>query len=154
MVNENIISYLRQNKGKYSPEVLKEKLKGAGYPLNQIEEGFRVVYGDGPGVSSPEAPKTSFWDFKNVRVYRSTGEKIIDALFGFFVPILVISFAASFLGYYDIGLSAIPIQVVAAIYFWRKRRYIGYGLLVALASSYIFNFYLGNISYIFLNYFY
>ncbi len=162
MANENILTYLRENKERYPIEVLRKKLVGAGYPQNQVEEGIRIVYG-GEAPSPPKiGPKHSFWDFKNVRTYYSTGEKILDALFGFFIVSSVVNFIlGSFLriifgygGYYGgYGLFNISqlvlwgIQIGAVIYFWRRRRYLAYGLAASLVLGVLF----GGMAYYLLN---
>lgn len=144
MANENILAYLRGNKEKYPIEVLRKKLAGAGYPLDQIEEGIRVVYGgETPSLPSSKA-KTSFWDFRSVRVYRSGGEKIIDALFGFFVvgifaPWLIFSIFRSLVGFpiillFDIG---------SIMYLWRRRRFMAFGTLSFFGLSLLSGFFLG-----------
>jgi hypothetical protein len=146
MVNQNIIDYLRENKDKFSQEVLRKKLIEAGYPKDQIEEGIRIVYEKLPiPLSPPEAPReTSFWDFKSVKIYTNFGEKLLDFLAGFFAPIIIgwgISWLLGISAYFMypsfgfrwiLSLGILIAQIFGIFYFWKRRHYFARGLLFCL----------------------
>lgn len=146
---KSALEYLRQNKDKFPLEVLRKKLIEAGYPQDQIEEGIRIVYGGQIPSPSAVASSLSFWDFRNVRVYRTAGQKVIDALFGFFVVPFVVGipftllfvfsgFSYGFRSSGDFGFvnlatfAPFVIQIALIFYFWQKRRYLAYGLTVSV----------------------
>lgn len=146
MVNQNILNYLRENKDKFPQEVLRKKLVETGYPLNQIEEGIKIVYEGTPIPPVPPMPqRTDFWDFKSIKIYTNFGEKLLDFLAGFFAPI-IIGWAISFLFgilrffiYYPFGglswifyLGILIAQIFGIFYFWKKRHYFARGLLFCL----------------------
>jgi len=144
MANENITTYLQENKEKYSVEVLAGKLRSAGYPEDQIQEGVRLVYGGGASGVAPTGAKTSFWDFRSIRVYRSGGEKIIDALFGFFVvgtlaPLPIFLIFRGFVGFPIMMLFYIGF----VIYLWRRRKFMALGVLALFALPLLAGLFLG-----------
>lgn len=152
MINENILKYLRGNKDKFSQQVLKEKLVGAGYPRDQIGEGIRIIYGGEVPPSPAAGAKTSFWDFKSARTYTSSGEKFVDFLAGFFAPPVAVFVSSFFFGgffnilglmprsfFYGFGpltwifpLAGFIFHIWAIFYFWKRRRYLARGLLFIL----------------------
>lgn len=65
MPNEQVVGYLKENKEKFSKEVLSEQLKQSGYPEADIAEGVNVVYGDvSVPVPAPAPTALGFFDFK------------------------------------------------------------------------------------------
>lgn len=116
MPNEQVLLYLRENKEKFSRETLMEQLRVSGYPEADITEGVSSVY---DGVSLRETSPWNFWDFKTAHTYRSSSEKTLDALFGFFGPLLFFVFLP--LGFL--------LDLFFLFYFWKRRRYIAYGVL-------------------------
>lgn len=95
--------------------------------------------------------KTSFWNFKDPKSYSNPIEIILDILMGLFIPsipirffsIKYLSFAYEQMGEidatkysYSINLSTlIPLFVIVILlilgvfYFWKRRKYLAYGLL-------------------------
>ncbi len=115
MPNEQVVNYLRENKEKFSKETLSEQLKQSGYPEADIVSGIAAVYDD----ASPTTASAAFWDFKVTRVYRTSGERTGDALFGFFAPML----------FFIIPFGPFLADIFFLAYFWNRRRYIAYGVL-------------------------
>jgi len=104
--------------------------------------------------------KTSFWDFKNPKVYTTPGESIIDFLLGGYIMHLPISYliykiqSYKFMQFGEIGTigeAAIPtfsfknvlhflipffvlviLTAIGVFYFWKRRRALAYGLLMSL----------------------
>lgn len=104
--------------------------------------------------------KTSFWDFKNPKVYTTPGESIIDFVLGGCIMNLPISYLFSKIMSYKfkqlgeigaIGEATMPIfsfknvlhflipffvliilAVIGVFYFWKRRKAFAYGLLVSL----------------------
>lgn len=111
-MNQNIIIYLRENKEKYPKDVLAAELRKSGYVEGDIAEGVAQVF---DGLVAPVAPaiKTSFWNFKDKKVYTSTGQKWADFLFGVFGVLLV--------GSVSVALVSIPISVTTKGYMFPPR---------------------------------
>lgn len=65
-MNQNIVNYLQENKGKYAQDVLIGQLKTSGYSDADIVNGVAAVYGstDGTVVPTPITPikYAGFWD--------------------------------------------------------------------------------------------
>ena len=106
--------------------------------------------------------KTSFWDFKNVKVYSSEGEQILDFIAGLiigggilhFIPgyflTRLFSFKYKQLG--EIGrsgseMSTLPVweillvfaiyimMILAILYLWKRRKHFAIGFLIPLTFN-------------------
>lgn len=134
-MNQNIITYLNENKEKYSKDALIAELKKAGYAQGDIAEGIAQVFGG--AVPSPVTVNTSFWNFKDKRVYTKASEKWADFLFGVFVPMivgLVLSPVSFFLrGTLSVlGILMLCLWIIVLIRLFKCRRMMFYGLLTAV----------------------
>jgi hypothetical protein len=133
-MNQNILTYLNENKEKYPKEVLAAELRKAGYSEGDITEGVAQVFEGKAPVAVPT--KTSFWNFKDKKVYTSAWQKWADFLFGFFAPILVgyaltpgIFFLLSGSRMPFVGVVFFLAEIAAAIYLFNRRRFIFYGMM-------------------------
>lgn len=117
-MNQQVINYLKENKDKYSKEVLIKELEKTGYPKKDIAEGVGVVFG---GATN------NFWDFKSKKVYTQKSEKIADFLFGF-LGIIAINIFFRFLPAV-FAVVGFVLYVYFLFYFFNRRRYIFYGLI-------------------------
>lgn len=132
-MNQNIITYLRENKEKYLKDVLATELRKSGYVEGDIAEGIAQVFG---GVAQTLASaKTSFWNFKDKKVYTKSSEKWADFLFGFFAPIpvfmVLVILGVVFNTTRVFGNFVFLFGLGATIYFFNRRRLISYGLLAS-----------------------
>lgn len=102
-MSEQAISYLRENKDRYSKEALISTLKASGYTEEDIVESAVRVYGAAPVANVSHTSPT------------------LDFLMGLFLPLFLFFFSSSLL---------IPIvDIFLMIYFWKRRRYVSYGVL-------------------------
>jgi len=140
MPNQYIIDYFRKNKDRFSFEVLKEKLIKAGYPSNQIEEAAQLLYKAAPSPKKIlRAP--NFWDFWHKKVYTSGKEKILDFVAGFiFAIILEFLMGGGIFGFYGFGslILYFIVSLAIIIYLLAKRKYIAFGIICGVISSFIF----------------
>jgi len=132
-MNQNIIKYFNDNKKKYSREILIAELEKAGYKKEEIAEAAIFIY---EPPAPPRERKMSLWnDLRAQKVYIKTSEKIIDFLSGFFlggfVVWTIVWFIQLIIGVYIMLFSPI-IYILALIYFFKRRKYIFYGLLAEL----------------------
>lgn len=139
-MNEKIINYLKENKDKFSKEVLIEELKKVGYLENEIVESARLVYGENILSGQPAfVSNNNFWDFKSKKIYTNPSEKWKDFLFGFFGPyvvaiaIFILSFVLGFFGFL-LNIAFIIFYIFALIYLFNRRKFIAYGLAASLAG--------------------
>lgn len=123
-MNQNIITYLEQNKNKYSKEVLIEELKKAGYLEQDIIEGTSYIYGSGE-LNQSVSRIINFWDFKAKIEYQSSSQKWKDFLFGFFIP-----FAGVLVAWIPlIGLALFVFEIFSIVYLFNRRKFISFGLM-------------------------
>jgi hypothetical protein len=136
-MNQNIITYLNENKEKYSKEVLVAELRKSGYAEGDIAEGVAQVFslsavaGAKEGGVTPVVAKTSFWNFKDKKTYTKASEKWADFLFGVFSPI-IFGVALSIFRFMRVGWIFLLSEVVLAVYFFNRRRFIFYGLVASV----------------------
>ena len=108
----------------------------------------------------PNKPqKTSFWDFKSVKVYTDLGEKILDFVIGFIIGGIILNFTPCYfltrlasLRYkqlIEIGreMPTFPIReillilmiyvalILVILYLLKRRRHFALGFLIPLISS-------------------
>lgn len=128
-MNQNIIAYLSENKEKYSKDVLVAELRKVGYAEGDIIEGVAEVFeGKAP---SPASANTSFWNFKDKKVYTSAGQKWKDFLFGVFTPLFA-QIILMPIGFFLRGASSlllIMLWIVALVYVFKRRRMMFYGMI-------------------------
>jgi hypothetical protein len=134
-MTQNIIAYLNENKEKYPKEVLIAELRKSGYSEEDIAEGVGQVFEGKAPMLAPA--NTSFWNFKDKKVYTSAGQKWADFLFGVFAPsvfwftsLLIFSFISYGISY--IYFVPFLIDIAIAVYLFNRRRFIFYGLLASL----------------------
>lgn len=144
MAIEQIVSYLKENQGRYSAEQLREALLKSGYPAQDIAEAMRVAT-EGGGIAKVETETAT---------RQSVGAKILLWLGGFFFAgffisaIINISFwffpifgfserssagiFGGYAGYFIIGGIAIIAEIF--IFFRVRRRFIYFarGMLTAI----------------------
>ena len=142
-MNENVISYLRENKDKFPRETLIEELKKSGYSEVDINEGVEIVY-ENKDIPSPVAI-TSFWDFKTKKIYGKASEKVADFFLGFFAPWLlnIVFFPLRFISSNRIvssvlGFVALIAEIFIIIYLFKKRKFISYGLIANFLLMFVF----------------
>lgn len=134
-MHEQIIRYLNDNKDKYPKESLVNELSKVGYSERSILESVQAVYGRAEVVNGG---KTSFWNFKDKKEYRKASEKAGDVFLGFLFPwvfgwaisMAVHTLLAPFGMMFFIWLLGVILYIFALVYFYRKRRYIFYGMLL------------------------
>lgn len=129
-MNQNIIKYLIENKEKYSKEVLVAELDKAGYGEDEIVEAIRFVYNAVSPQEEGGGEPANFWDFKTKKIYTKKFEKIIDFLAGFFV-IAIMAWIAMDIND-DLVFIPLILYIFSLFYFFKKRRFIFYGLLADL----------------------
>jgi hypothetical protein len=136
-VTQNIITYLNENKEKYPKEVLITELQKSGYSEGDITEGVAQVFeGKTPTPASTDA-STSFWNFKDKKIYTSARQKWKDFLFGvfapFFVGLILNIFSLFFLGTrFIFGIAVFVLWVVLLIHLFNRRRHMFYGTLLSV----------------------
>ncbi len=134
-MNESIINYFRENKDKFSREILVGELRKIGHSEADILESVQLVYGANSSVVMPIPPsiQNNFWDFKSKKVYTKTLDKLKDFLFGFFGPyIALIMFGmVPFLGIF-LWFGA---YVYVIVYVFNRRRFISYGMIASFMIS-------------------
>jgi len=108
---------------------------------------------------SNKLQKTSFWDFKSVKVYTDLGEKILDFVIGFIIGGVILNFTP---GYFLTRLASLrykqlsemgrkmpifPLREILLIfiiyfvltlvilYLWKRRRHFAFGFLIPLIFS-------------------
>lgn len=140
-MNQNVIDYLQENKGKFSQEVLISALQKANYSMLDIDEGIQIVYVENvlPVALIPESNAISFWDFKSKKVYTNASDKWGDFLLGFFgFPLLsfalmsLISYSGLFALMMSMSSVLLVLYIVFMIYLFNRRRFISYGLMTYL----------------------
>lgn len=120
-MNQNIVTYLNENKEKYPKDVLVAELRKSGYTEEEITEGVAQVF-EGKALA---AANTSFWNFKDKKVYASAGQKWADFLFGVFVHIFITFISFFFLGHFFY----IVLFILLAVCLHKYRRYMFYGMI-------------------------
>ena len=108
----------------------------------------------------PNKPqKTSFWDFKSVKVYTDLGEKILDFVIGFIIGGVILNFTPGYfltrfasLRYKQLSemgreIPVFPIKeillilaiyvvvILVFLYLWKRRRHFALGFLIPLIFS-------------------
>jgi hypothetical protein len=128
-MNQNIVTYLQDNKDLFSKEVLVDQLKKAGYEEGDIAGGVACVY-DAAASSDQTAQQGGFLDFKSIKTYVNSSDKWKDFLFGFFAPFLcgLLLAIVPILG----SLVFLAAYVFFLVYFFKRRRFIFYGMLAEL----------------------
>jgi hypothetical protein len=118
-MNQKIVNYLKENKDKYSKEVLFSELSKVGYSEREILESGNFVYDEKSG--------RNFWDFTSKKYYRDSSEKLKDFLLGFFAP-----FILGFVGFFIFSFFSFLLfffEIFFAAYLFNKRRFISYGII-------------------------
>lgn len=122
-MNQQIIKYLQENKDKKTREELTKELQEKGHKENEIEEALNTIY----ICSNPL--KRDFWDFSSPKTYCSRSEKTRDFFVGLFGPVIAgIIFIIPFLGV----LVYVIYYFYSIFYFYKRRKWISYGILVHL----------------------
>ena len=140
-MDSQIAQYLKENKDKYSKEILLEQLRIAGYQELDIAQGAFSVYGLPNGT--PEnvqnvptiSPSQDFWDFKSKKDYVNPGDKAKDFFFGLLAP-YIISFAVMMVPMVNVlAILLLPLAAIfCLVYFFSRRRFIFYGLLTNMVA--------------------
>lgn len=151
MANPQAVAYLRENREKFPPGTLREQLLHAGYPQAVIDAALAEVFGSPAAAGA----RPGFFNFRAPRTYRSFGEKIPDFLLGFF-GVLIVNVALSFFfggasrifGLYRFGYGLIfgPLlglvflvgEIALIFFFWKRRRWLAYGVLATWILAAIF----------------
>lgn len=60
-MNQNAINYLKENKGKYSKDILIKQLQNSGYLEDDINEAATAVFGNDPAQAAGETKYAGFW---------------------------------------------------------------------------------------------
>ena len=131
-MNQGIVDYLNENKDKFPKDTLIEQLVKVGHLPEEIQEAAEFVYGEKTEFmisnnSVYPAEPTSFWDFKGFKTYTTFAEKRNDFLLGFFAAIVsgfvfrIIPFAG--------GIISFGLYIFALVFFYKRRKFIFYGLL-------------------------
>lgn len=133
-MNQNVITYLQENKDKYSQKVLLDQLRKSGYLEQDIQDGVSFVYNNSNNIATTSSQESKqaidFWDFKTPKIYTKSSEKWSDFLFGFFAP-WVAGFVSNVIPL--IGPFIVLIfYIIALIYLFNRRRFIFYGLLAEI----------------------
>ena len=110
MPNEQVMNYLRENKGKFSKETMSEQLKQSGYPEEDIISGIAAVYDDGtpPGM----APVVRFAGFR-IRFVAALIDSIIMSALSSIIGVLLMLMFAGVRSYGDIFPSFVAGSYVA-----------------------------------------
>jgi hypothetical protein len=134
-MNQNIITYLSGNKEKYPKEVLVAELRKSGYSEGDITEGVAQVF-DGK-TSAVASVKTSFWNFREKKIYTSAGQKWADFLFGFFGINVILGTIFTFLQLlpyapeeFIFSVLMLLVEVLIAIHVFSRRRFVFYGVII------------------------
>ncbi len=135
-MNQGVVDYLKENKDKFPGDVLIEQLVRVGHLPQEIQDAVNFVYGEKndfivSNSSVNSVAPTSFSDFKSFKTYTIFAEKRNDFLLGFFVPIIfnvVFRFVPFFVPFVG-GIISLGLYIFALVYFFRRRRFIFYGLL-------------------------
>ncbi|OHA47757.1 MAG: hypothetical protein A2806_01520 [Candidatus Terrybacteria bacterium RIFCSPHIGHO2_01_FULL_48_17] len=160
MAESAALRYLLENSTRYPKDVLMKNLKDAGYPESEIAAALKQLAQPlQPGVTRDGG----FFDFKNKRFYKSVWQKVGDFAFGFF-GFWVIGYIFSrllyafipfrFFAYGPLALRFFPVLVSLGIfigvimYFWKRRRWISYGVL----ATFVIGFLLAGIVLLFLGF--
>jgi hypothetical protein len=140
-MNQNIITYLNENKEKYSKDALIVELKKVGYVEGDIAEGVAQVFGL-PAVAGvkeglPAPAKTSFWNFKDKKSYTKASEKWADFLFGIFAALfigVVMRLPGLFLRNMTpvFGVLGLILWVIVLVHVFKHRRAMFYGMVVSV----------------------
>ena len=90
-------------------------------------------------------PKARFWDFISIRVYRLPSEKWLDFFFGFFIlpftfGILFGSILSRIISSQVTNIMIYLVHFISIFYFYRKRKYIAFGLISILVLGVVFSF--------------
>jgi hypothetical protein len=154
-MNQIIIDYLRNNKEKYSKELLIEQLLKAGHSELDIKESSEFVY-DGKEIAEEKSQINetgSFWNFKLKKTYVKPSEKWKDFLFGFFAPFAInfiltslrsFLFRSIFNSNFNFIFSSIIsggiflTEILLIIYLFKRRKFISYGLITNFSSGLLF----------------
>jgi len=128
-MSKNTINYLLENKSKFSREILIDELRKAGYEEKDIIESVNMVY-DNVSMQDSRKKPTSFWDFKNKKLYINKVEKIVNFIVGMLLPWLTLCIIAAIED--DLAWLTLFIYIALLIYFKSRRYYIYRGLLINL----------------------
>lgn len=81
-------------------------------------------------------------DFKSIKEYQLSSEKFLDFFFGIFVIPAIFGYAFDFLaklsGYEVLRNLSYLFEVLLILYFYRKRKYLAYGLILSVIVGVIF----------------
>ena len=134
---------------------------GANFPPPRTRGGFLVEWGN---MNNQNPVKTSFWEFRSVKIYTSLGEKLLDFFVGLMIPGLAADIFLSRLAAFmyeqakqeylqfsikDFLSASLPLFIVDVIlifglfYFWKRRRHLAYGFLISLIFVILQTFLLG-----------
>jgi hypothetical protein len=140
MANKYIIDYLKENKDKFSLDVLKKKLIEAGYPEREIEEAMKIFQQPTSKIAKTERVLTNFWDFRHKKIYISRKEKFFDFVTGFLFKIILSFIMGIFrFSFYPVRYFLTPLYLMVIIYcFLIKRGYISWGIIFGSFFSLIF----------------
>jgi len=127
-MNQNVVDYLQENKGKFSQEVLISALQKANYSRLDIEAGIQVVYAELAVPIPQSSMSSSFWNFKSKKIYTKASEKFGDFFLGLVSPVVLwlIALVIPIVGH----LIWFGFAIFAAIYLFNRRRFISYGLIL------------------------
>jgi len=152
---EQAVAYLRQNRERYTREVLTEQMQKAGYADEVIRVATARVFSEVPSPPSVQTTEggQSFFDLRSRKIYRSAGERVIDFLVGFigihilgFVFNIALTSLLSILNifglrlyslYFITPLALVVLYVGGIVYLWRRRKYIAIGILSTLLLGFL-----------------
>jgi hypothetical protein len=149
-VVEQIKKYITTYAANFPLQKLKENLSAAGYRQEDINEAVAALMeaGGSSENSQEQQPSRSksFFNFTGVKIYKDNQEKALDffvGLFGKWIATFFFLLSFNVLGI----LMDIAAYFFALYYFYNRRRYIFYGLLMNLVGAgvivfliYLFNF--------------
>lgn len=85
---------------------------------------------------------SNFLNFKSIKEYQLSSEKFLDFFFGIFVIPTIFGYAFDFLakssGYEVLRNLSYLFEILLILYFYRKRRYLAYGLIINVIVGVIF----------------
>ncbi|EKE18792.1 MAG: hypothetical protein ACD_9C00236G0001 [uncultured bacterium] len=130
-MNQNILTYLQQNKDKYPKELLIAQLLKGGYGQQEIQEAADFIY----DAKIKNIVRSDFWDFKAVKTYTMSSEKWKDFLFGFFAPFIVriVGNIIPVIG----SILTLVFYIIALVYLFNRRKFVFYGVVINFVAMLI-----------------